>query len=506
MKNKKYFLGLLLAGITVTGCGSKDSSSSKNNESKIVTVSLGSKPKSLDPTMYNEIPSLSIVKQIYNTLFKIDSNGNIVPELVESFEYVTPTELVIKLKKGVKFHNGEELKASDVVFSIKRMTEKPATKVMLDVVQSVEADGEYGVIIKLKEPSAPLLFTLSYPLTAILNEKYILEKGNNIGTDAMGTGAFKYANWGDGEKIQLVANENYFGDKAKIDELIFRAIPENTSRLAALETGEIDITTVAPIDVQTVESNNELYAVSFPTTSTEYLTLNMNREPFNNKEFRKALHHAIDKQSIVDAVYLGKASVANTIVNPTVFGSDQTIGKTDYNPEKAKEYLEKSGVKNRTIKIMSNDNSVRLQAAQIVQANLKEIGINAEIETVEWGTYLQMTAQGDYDIFIGGWVAGTSDADIVLFPLLHSSYKGGAGNRANFDNKDYDKLVELGRTSTEPSERLKAYSEAQTILEEESPLIPLYYKNENMGLNKRITNFEAMPNLIHDYSIIEIKD
>ena len=322
----------------------------------------------------------------------------------------------------------------------------------------------------------------------------------------MGTGAFKYANWGDGEKIQLVANENYFGDKAKIDELIFRAIPENTSRLAALETGEIDITTVAPIDVQTVESNNELYAVSFPTTSTEYLTLNMNREPFNNKEFRKALHHAIDKQSIVDAVYLGKASVANTIVNPTVFGSDQTIGKTDYNPEKAKEYLEKSGVKNRTIKIMSNDNSVRLQAAQIVQANLKEIGINAEIETVEWGTYLQMTAQGDYDIFIGGWVAGTSDADIVLFPLLHSSYKGGAGNRANFDNKDYDKLVELGRTSTEPSERLKAYSEAQTILEEESPLIPLYYKNENMGLNKRITNFEAMPNLIHDYSIIEIKD
>ncbi|MGL5427529.1 MAG: ABC transporter substrate-binding protein, partial [Cetobacterium sp.] len=366
VKNKKYFLGLLLAGIAVTGCGAKDSSVSKTNKSKKVIVSLGSKPKSLDPTMYNEIPSLSIVKQIYNTLFKIDSNGNVVPELAESFQYVSPTELVIKLKKGVKFHNGEELKASDVVFSIKRMIEKPATKVMLDVVQSVEEDGEYGVIVKLKEPSAPLLFTLSYPLTAILNEKYTLEKGNNIGTDAMGTGAFKYINWGDGEKIELAINNEYFGEKAKIDELIFRAIPENTSRLAALETGEIDITTVAPIDVQTVESNNELYAVSFPTTATEYLTLNMNREPFNNKDFRKALHHAIDKQSIVGAVYLGKASVANTIVNPTVFGSDQSLGKIDYNPEKAKEYLEKSGIKNRTIKIMSNDNPVRLQAAQIV--------------------------------------------------------------------------------------------------------------------------------------------
>lgn len=346
---------------------------------------------------------------------------------------------------------------------------------------------------------------MSYPLTAILNEKYTKEKNGNIATDAMGTGAFKYKNWGDGEKIQLVANKEYFGDKAKIDELIFRAIPENTSRLAALETGEIDIATIAPIDVQTVEGSSDLYAVSFPTTSTVHLTLNTAREPFNNKDYRKALNYAIDKQSIVDAVYLGKASVANTIVNPTVFGSDQKVGKIDYNPEVAKELLEKSGVKNKKIKIMSNDNPVRLQAAQIIQANLKEIGINAEIEAVEWGTYLQMTAQGDFDMFIGGWVAGTSDSDIVLFPLLHSSYKGGAGNRANFENSEYDRLVELGRKSTESSERIEAYSKAQEILAEENPLVPLYYKNENMELNKRIKNFIPVANTIHNYAAIEVQ-
>lgn len=502
---KKYLFGLALGCLAISACGEKESGIEKEEKSKIVTVSLGSKPKSLDPAMYNEIPSLSIVEQIYNTLFQIDENGKIAPELAESYEYITPTELVIKLKKGVKFHNGDELKASDVIFSLNRMVEKPATKVMLDVIESVESINDYEVKIKLKEPSAPLLYTLSYPLTAILNEKYTEEKNGNIATDAMGTGAFKYKNWGDGEKIQLVANKEYFGDKAKIDELIFRAIPENTSRLAALETGEIDIATIAPIDVQTVEGSSDLYAVSFPTTSTEYLTLNTAREPFNNKDYRKALNYAIDKQSIVDAVYLGKASVANTIVNPTVFGSDQKVGKIDYNPEVAKELLEKSGVKNKIIKIMSNDNPVRLQAAQIIQANLKEVGINAEIETVEWGTYLQMTAQGDFDVFIGGWVAGTSDSDIVLFPLLHSSYKGGAGNRANFENSEYDRLVELGRKSTESSERIEAYSKAQEILAEENPLVPLYYKNENMGLNKRIKNFIPVANTIHNYATIEVQ-
>ena len=503
--SKKYLFGLAIACLAIGACGEKENGVKNEEKPKVVTVSLGSKPKSLDPAMYNEIPSLSIVEQIYNTLFQIDENGKIAPELAESYEYITPTELVIKLKKGVKFHNGDELKASDVIFSLNRMVEKPATKVMLDVIESVESINDYEVKIKLKEPSAPLLYTLSYPLTAILNEKYTEEKNGNIATDAMGTGAFKYKSWGDGEKIQLVVNEEYFGDKAKIDELIFRAIPESTSRLAALETGEIDIATIAPIDVQTVEGSSDLYAVSFPTTSTEYLTLNTAREPFNNKDYRKALNYAIDKQSIVDAVYLGKASVANTIVNPTVFGSDQKVGKIDYNPEVAKELLEKSGVKNKIIKIMSNDNPVRLQAAQIIQANLKEVGINAEIETVEWGTYLQMTAQGDFDVFIGGWVAGTSDSDIVLFPLLHSSYKGGAGNRANFENSEYDRLVELGRKSTESSERIEAYSKAQEILAEENPLVPLYYKNENMGLNKRIKNFIPVANTIHNYATIEVQ-
>lgn len=501
---KFYTLCIALIVFIFSGCSEKEATTKKEEKKeKVVTISQGSKPKSLDPGMYNEIPSLSIVDQIFNTLFVIDENGNIQPELVETYEYVSPTELIITLKKGVKFHNGDELKANDVVFSLNRMIEKPATKVMLDVISSVDKKDDYTVQINLKESSAPLLYTLSYPLTSILNEKDTLAKEGNISISPVGTGPFVFKEWGDGEKIELIANENYFDGRPVIDSLIFRSIVENSSRLAALETGEIDIASIAPIDVELVENSKDLYAVSYPTTSTEYLTLNTQKAPFNNVDFRKAVNAAIDKQSIVDAVYLGKASVAKSIVNPTVFGSNQNVKMDGYDPEKAKEYLAKSGIENPKFKIMSNDNPIRLQAAQIIQANLKEVGIDVEIETVEWGTYLQLTAQGQFDVFIGGWVSGTSDADIVLFPLLHSSFHGGAGNRALYVNSEYDKLVETGRTSINPQDRLNAYNKAQKILAEDMPLIPLYYKNDNMGLSKKIKNFKAVPNTIHSYNKID---
>lgn len=234
------------------------------------------------------------------------------------------------------------------------------------------------------------------------------------------------------------------------------------------------------------------------------MTLNTVKPPFDNLDFRKALQYAIDKQSIIDTIYLGKGTVANSIVNPTIFGANKNLKGYEYNPKKRKSFFEIRH-KNRVLKITSNDNTVRLQAAQIIQANLKEIGIETEIEILEWGTYLQMTAQGNYDMFIGGWVAGIPDADMVLYPLLHSSFKGGAGNRAYYDNPKYDKLVELGRSSLSSSKRIDSYFKAQEILQVENPLIPLYYKNQIIGLNKRIQNFIPVPNTIYDYSKIYIK-
>lgn len=501
---KKFALLMLGLSLFITGCGGEKV---EEKVDKSVIVSQGSKPKSLDPNMYNEIPALTITEQIFNTLLKVDENGNIVPELAESFEYITPTELVIKIRQGVKFHNGDTLTSKDVVFSINRMLDKPASRIMIDAIDKVEAIDDYTIKLTLSKPSSPLLFGLAHPLTAILNEKDTLAKNDVIATAPMGTGPYKFIEWGSGEKIELVAFDDYFEGRPKIDTLTYRAITENSSRLAALETGEIDIAyNMDAIDSGIVENNPELQLISQPTTSTEYITFNTTKAPFDNKDFRKAVNYALNRQSMSDSIFMGKAKPANSIVNPNVFGHSDKVEGYPYNVEKAKEYLKKSGIENPSFTLFVNDNTTRLQLAQIIQANLKEIGIDMVIETLEWGAYLQRTAQGEHQALLGGWVSGTSDADIVLYPLLHSASHGGAGNRAFYTNKEFDKIVDEARLVSSPEERKALFLKAQDILQEEAPLGILLYKNENIGLNKKIKGFKFDPTTMHNLKNLYIEN
>lgn len=499
---KKFVFAMLGLSLFITACSEKKEEKINNS----VVVSQGSKPKSLDPNMYNEIPALTITEQIFNTLLKIDENGNVVPELAESYEYTTPTELIIKLKKGVKFHNGDTLTSKDVVFSINRMLDKPASRVMIDAIKKVEMIDDYTVKLVLSKPSSPLLFGLAHPITAILNEKDTLAKNDVIATSPMGTGPYKFIDWGSGEKIELTSFDNYFEGKPKIDNLTYRAITENSSRLAALETGEIDIAyNMDAIDGSTVEKNPKLQLISKPTTSTEYITFNNEKAPFDNENFRKAVNYALDKKSMSDSIFMGKAIPANSIVNPNVFGYSDTVKGYPYNKEKAIEYLKKSGIENPSFTLFVNDNTTRLQLAQIIQANLKEIGIDMTIETLEWGTYLQKTAQGEHQALLGGWVSGTSDADIVFFPLLHSSSHGGAGNRAFYTNKKLDKIIEQAQLTSDPKERKELFFKAQEILQNDAPFGLLLYKNENIGINKRVKGFEYNPTMMHNLKDLYIE-
>lgn len=501
---KKIFYLLLLLSLFLVACGEKKSDST-TTENKIVTIAQGAKPKSLDPHMYNSIPDLLVSRQFYNTLFSREKDGTIVPELAESYEYKNDKELDIILKKGVKFHDGSELTADDIVFSFQVMKEKPGASIMIEEIDKVEKVNDYEVKILLKNSSSPLLFNLAHPLTSIVSKKYV-EAGNDLNIAPMGTGAFKLTAYNDGEKIEMEAFQDYFEGAPKIQKLIMRSIPEDTSRLAALETGEIDIATgLAPINTQTVEANDKLELISEPTTATEYIGLNVEKAPFNNKEFRQALNYAIDKKSIIDSIFLGRGKVAKSIVNPSVFGYYDGLEGYEFNPEKAKELIAKSGVKDLTFSLYVNDSPVRLQVAQIIQANLKDIGIDMKIETLEWGTYLQKTGEGDYQAFLGGWISGTSDADIVLYPLLDSKSIGLSGNRARYSNPEFDKEVEMARVVLNPEERKEHYKNAQIIAQEDSPLVVLYNKNENIGINKRILGFEYDSTTMHKFKNLDVK-
>ena len=487
MENKR--VKQIIAGAVIIGAvlfmGMKSSKEEKKIENRgetilenkdRVTIAVKADAKTLDPQRTIDTSSNKPIQMMFNGLLAFDKDLNIQPCLAESWENVDDCNVIFHLRKGVKFHNGDTLTSKDVAFSINRMLDKPASRVMIDAITKVEIIDDYTVKLILSEPSSPLLFGLAHPLTAILNEKDTIAKNDVIATEPVGTGPYKFVEWGSGEKIELVAFDDYFEGRPKIDNLTYRAITENSSRLAALETGEIDIAyNMDAIDSGMIEKNPDLQLISKPTTSTEYITFNNTKAPFDNKDFRKAVNYALDKQSMSDSIFMGKAIPANSIVNPNVFGHSDSVEGYPYNKEKAIEYLKKSGIQNPSFTLFVNDNTTRLQLAQIIQANLKEIGIDMKIETLEWGTYLQKTAQGEHQALLGGWVSGTSDADIVFFPLLHSSSHGGAGNRAFYTNKELDKVIEEARLTSDSAERKALFFKGQEILQEDAPFGLLLY-------------------------------
>lgn len=221
---------------------------------------------------------------------------------------------------------------------------------------------------------------------------------------------------------------------------------------------------------------------------------------------RKALNHAINVEEIIEVVLEGAGTKANGPINYKVFGYNEKLEGYEYNPEKAKELLADAGYPDGfKTTIWTNDNPVRVRIAEVVQGQLKEVGVDVKIEEVEWGAYLERTAAGEHDMFILGWVTVTADADYGLYALFHSSQHGGAGNRTFFTSGEVDKLLDKGRTSIDEKERLDAYSKAQEIIVEEAPQLFLFFQNQNVGQQKYIEGFRLHPAGHHRLSSVKIK-
>lgn len=481
------------------GCGGKGEEKKEvENEKVIVTVAQAAKPKTLDPPLANQVASMTVVRQVFNTLLAVDDEGNLIPEIAEKWEFENPKSILFTIKKGIKFHNGAELTVEDVAFSVERMREKAGTRILLEKISGVEIVDDTHVRILLSSEFSPLLYNMTLSLCGIINKEDTLKRGESeIAVNPNGTGPFKLTYWNSGDVLRFEPFEESFMGKPEIDELVFKVIPEGNNRLIALETGEVDIAyNLSPSDIKFIEENKDLTLVNKPSMRTEYVGFNTEKVPFNKKEFRQAVNYVLDREGILSAVYDNAGEPATSMVSPNMIGGKPT-GDISINLDKAKELLSKVGDIPKEMKIMTDSTPANIQTAQIIQANLKELGIDLIIEPVEWGTYLEKSAIGQHELILGGWFPGTNDSDIVLYPLYHTDARGAAGNRSFYSNPEYDKLAEQGRLETDIEKRDEIYRKAQAILEEDLPLIPILRKNELVGMRKNITNFIFRPNGHH---------
>ena len=491
MKKKSIIAVLLVLTFMLSACGGA------KTDDKTLTVAVASDATSLDPDNFNDDFSENAMRQIYNTLVEKEPSGELRNALATSIEQPDDLTYIIKLRENVKFSNDDDLTVDDVIFSLSRAAKSSQYGYIfgnIDESTFVKKD-DNTLEFKLKKPDGSFLQALSHPGASILNKKYVEEKGD-ISQDAMGTGPFKIEDWTKLDSMTLVKNENYWADAPEVDKIILRVIPEASQRLIELESGSVDIAyKISANDTSKFEGNDDLKLYNKLDNSTHFLGLNVSKAPFDNKAVREAMAYGMDMKSIVDSVYMGQAEIATSPVNPNFkYSNAKQTSPTAYDKEKAKSILEESGFDfSKPLKLYVNEDQQRVDIATMMQAQLKEIGINVEIEKLEWGAFLQALKNSEHDMFIMSWSPSVVDPHYELYQPFSTENKGKGPNFMFYSNPELDLLMEEGIRLKDSPEREAEYKKAQEIVNEEKPWIYICYGKNLVGTRSYVENFDVAP-------------
>lgn len=502
--------------------GGKDDGKEKppaEGGAKDLVIAWLSDPPSLDPHMSTDQQTSILTTHLYDTLVKHDKDLVIQPSLAESWKALDNVTWEFKLRQGVKFTDGTPFNAEAVKANIDRMLDPKTASpraALVNMVKEVKVVDESTVQFVLTFPYSPLLSHLAHPAVGMISPEGIkkdYEKLNGGGTagaylsqNPTGTGAFKLDNWNPGQEVKIARNDDYWGEKAKVDTVTFKVVSEEGTRIAELETGYAHIIDpVSPSSAKQVEDLDGSYLNRQPSLSLSYIGFNVKKKPFSDVRVRQALSMAISQKEIVSGIYEDIGIPAIGPLAPDVFGYDASVKPLEHNLEKAKELMKEAGLeKGFSTTIWTNDNPDRIKMAEYVQAKLKELNVEVKVEVVEWGAYLAQTAQGKHDMFVLGWSTVTADADYGLFELFHSSSVGEPGNRTFTENPDLDKLLEAGRKEIDPEKRKAIYKQAQEKLVELAPMLYIHHQEYLNGVSDKVKGFWRHPNGIlqlHNVSI-----
>ncbi|MGN8645799.1 glutathione ABC transporter substrate-binding protein [Gracilibacillus sp. HCP3S3_G5_1] len=489
---------------TEEGTGEEGSEEEAAAGSGELVIAVASDVVSLSAQGQNDVPSSNVRENIYETLTNLDENQEIIPGLATDWEQVDDVTWEFNLQEGVTFHDGAEFNAEAVKKSFDRLVDENIASpyaFLVEQVESVEVVDDYTVRFNLEYPYAPLLANLAHSGTAIMSPTIIdedyaqLEDGGDVDTyinqNPSGTGPFELDEWSPGEFVKLARFEDYWGDNAKLESVQFKVVSEQSSRVAELETGVSHVAdNIGPNNIARVDGLPDAGVLQEPSVSVSYIGFNIEKEPFDDVRVRQALSMAIDKDEIIEGVMNGVGIPAIGALAPPVFGYDDSIEGLPYDVEQAKELLAEAGYEDGfETTIWTNDNEQRVDTAVALQSQLSEIGVDVQIEELEWGAYLERTSNGEHDMFILGWSTVTADADYGLYPLFHSSQHGEPGNKVFLADDEIDALLDEGRRETDPEARQEIYTEVQQKLVDLAPMMYTHHQEYVLGVNDSVKDF-----------------
>ncbi len=481
----KFFTLLFIFAISLFGCTQK-----KLSPSDTLVVALDSEPENLDPRMALDATSQRLDQLIFDGLVIIDQNLKIVPHLAKEWKIIRDVTYQFTLRDDVTFHDGTQVTAEDVALSLQKILDPTFASPLSGAFQNVESVkvlNPHTLEIKLKQPQANFLTDLTL-IKAIPHNK-----ADTVKEHLIGTGPYQFVKK-ETNTIILKRNPNHFKYKPQLETLMFKVIKDDSTRSLKLKKGELDLVqnALSADSIEKLEKDPTLTFTKSPGLSPSYLGLNMKDPVLKNKKVRQAMAYAINRDEIITHLLQGLASPANSMLSPLNWYHEPNTKSYPYDPELSKKLLKESGVPLPIHLVYKTSTDVQaVNIARLISDQLKQVGIDIELRTFEWGTFFNDIKQGNFQIFSLKF-AGVTDPDLY-FDILHSSNFPPGKNRVFYSNSNVDKFLEQGRISTNPDRRKKIYSEIQKIAAEDLPYIPLWHLSNVAIYSPRIKGFFFHP-------------
>ena len=458
-----------------------------------LVVALVSHAPTLDPHMHFERVGILVNINMYDSLLHKNTRLEYEPSLATSWKALNDTTWEFKLRKGVKFHNGDVMTAEDVKYSFDRVldqTKKSPQYGNVRAIKEVRIVNPDTIHILTDKPFPLLLERLVF--FPVVPKKHIEKVGDQAFGDsaAVGTGPWKLVEHKRGQHIRLEAFDQHWRGKPPFKHLVIRAIPEVATQIAELKTGGVDIIRNVSADlVPDLKSHPQTYVSSAPVLRTHYVQLDMRSEPFNKKAARQAANYAIDREAIVQKMMAGLGRVVPTVVHPAAFGFDPSITPYTYDPKKAKALLAQAGYPNG-VDITMHSAFVEFRPVfEALAQMLTEVGIRTNVKMWDpgpaWNQFLQKDGKATNGYY-GSWgYYSVFDADAILHPLYHTEPGGWIG-RHYTRVEGLDGLIDQARSTVDQASRKRTYTQILKLLKEEAPTIFLFHQFDTLGISKKV--------------------
>ncbi|HXJ81711.1 MAG TPA: ABC transporter substrate-binding protein [Candidatus Methylomirabilis sp.] len=465
----------------------------------------------MDPHLSGSKVDRQIYHNIYEPLVVLDVNLGIKPGLAESWQQPDPKTLVMKLRRGVKFHDGTDWNAEAAKFNFNRMKTEPKSvrKGEVASIESVDVVDAYTIKINLRRADAALLATLTDRAGMMVSPKVAQERGAELERNAKGagTGPFEFVEWIKDDHLVLKRNENYWNTQGGpyLDRIRYRPIPDDTVKLQSLQSGEIDVIDyVQPRDVAAVKADKNVVVLDVPSLAAFAYQLNTTRPPFNVKALRQAAAYALDTEQIVKGVWLNVGVPANGPIPPTSWAYDRSIPPIKRDLAKAKVKLAEGGKPGGFAFTITTANiPINVQEAEVMQAQLAEAGMTAKIKLVDAATQLSDGNSRNFDMISYQW-SGRPDPDGNTYQFFRTT-PGTSLNWSGISNPQIDALLDKTREISNQAERKKLFSELTRILQDELPMVYIIHPIEPKAFSLRVQGYEPIPDGMMRFRTVWLK-